>query len=204
MAAGLAGIAATKAVGAEAAGIVRSVVNALEKPIYSNLETTTVTHLAENGDVTVRTKTKGWTIPLGIPVLIVGSVAVWEAANFVAQGLSKAAGVVTDVSQGAMNLATWPLVVVNLAQGAPVWAWNEAQGAWNAAEGFVAKAGQIFGVFPASSPAVQSLPKGVAVYARPPTAMASVSNLIQNLLDPIAATAGAYGPKVVSLIAPPT
>jgi hypothetical protein len=96
----------------EAAGVVRQILIALEKPIYCDQMTTTVTRPQLNkkgeptGAIVTTVHTKGWTIPLGLPVLIVGSIAAWEIGVAVAQGLSKVEGAVIGVVD-QLNPANW-------------------------------------------------------------------------------------------------
>ena len=92
---------AAKSAGAETAGAIRSIIAALDKPIYSDLKTTTVTHTTRSGDVVVRTSSKGWTIPLGLPVLVVGAVGAWE----VGLALAKAFGVANGGNASDFQLA---------------------------------------------------------------------------------------------------
>jgi hypothetical protein len=199
MAAGvIAGAAAGKAVASEAAGVIKGVINALEKPIWSNVETTTVTHVAQNGDVITRTRTKGFTIPLGVPVLVVGSIMAWEVGNFIGQGLAKVAGVVPNIND-LMNPSNWGGTIVSSAQGQLNNIANAAgstglgplSGAWLAQQA-------ISYFSPGKAPS--SLPAGQWAYARPSSAMASLSNLVQNFVDPIAATAGSYGPSLIKAL----
>lgn len=109
-----AAVAAGKAAAADAAGVVRAVLNALEKPIYSDVVSQTVTHVAKNGDVIVRTTTKGWTIPLGVPVLIVGSIMVWEVGLALAKAWAGTTGAIVKGAEDLVAVTEW--VDVSLVQ----------------------------------------------------------------------------------------
>lgn len=196
-AAGLLAAQTAKTAGAEAAGILKSVINALEKPIYSNLKVDTATWQSNDKTGTVHTTvhTHGWTIPLGVPVLVVGSIALWEVGNFIAQGLAKVAGVVPDIAL-AMSPASWVIEGANIV-ATDISAATNPTLLTNLANYLLNNKGK-------TTAAADPPPAGVAVYTRPPTAMASLSNLVQNFVDPIAATAGSYGPKLVGALASKT
>ena len=75
-----AALAAAKIGAQETAGVIRSLLNALEKPLYSDAKTTTTTSVKKNGDVVVRTHTKGFTVSTGLFLGGLGLVALWEIA----------------------------------------------------------------------------------------------------------------------------
>lgn len=99
-------ISAARGGASEVAGVVKTIIAALEKPIYSDVTTTTVTHVTKKGDVVVTTKVKGWTIPLGLPVLVVGGIALWEIGMAAAQALQKVENTVTGAID-QLNPANW-------------------------------------------------------------------------------------------------
>lgn len=169
-----------KLLAGESAGVIRSIITALEKPIWSNVETIVVTHVAENGDIITRTRTKGLTIPLGVPVLIVGSVVLWEVGKDIAAGLSSIPGAVATAAS-LLNPTTWAIAPL-LNQQTDVRLIDFFSG----------------GKF-SQALAGQALSKDGAAtltYTRSPTAMASISNLVQNMIDPVATIVGQVGPVV--------
>lgn len=97
---------AAKTLADEGASVARAIIAAMEKPIYSDLQTQTVTHVAKNGDIIVRTTTKGWTIPLGVPVLFIGAIAAWEIGLALANAFKQAGNLVPTVAD-ALNPANW-------------------------------------------------------------------------------------------------
>jgi len=190
MAAPAAAITAAKSIGGETGGIIRTVLNAMEKPIYSNVSTETVTHVADNGDVVVRTRVKGWTIPLGLPVLVIGSVAAWEVGNFIAQGLSGKAGGTVQLVTDILVPGAWIVSAATAIPGLVASGQADVQAIASWLAGAKGKT-----VAEAGAP-----PPGANVYVKPPTAMASMSNLVQSIVDPIAATGNTLAGKLITSI----
>ena len=77
-AAALPALAGAKAGADWSAGVIRTIIDGLYRPFYSYAETITVTHQARNGDVIVKTKTKGWTITVGFILGGLTLLAIWE------------------------------------------------------------------------------------------------------------------------------
>ena len=134
---GPAAVVASKAVAGEASSVVRAVLSALEKPIYSNLNTTMVTHVARNGDVVVRTRTKGWTIPLGLAIGVLGATLVWEVGKDVSQAFGKNSILSASGALSAPNLVAFGLeaesgalpYVALYSAAAQAWDWLDGAGA---------------------------------------------------------------------------
>lgn len=184
------------AAGKDMSGVIRSVVTAMEKPIYSNLETTTVTHVAQNGDVIVRTRTKGWTVPLGLPVLAVGAAAFWE----IGLAFSKAFGI--GKGGPAADFATADLLMVS-----PVlWAFDEAG---NAVGNYVGTTitGEVnkFWDWLDGSGRTHSDPPPAAVktVAMPPTGMAAINQFLQHGVGALSAPMAQVVPKILNTMLNP-
>ncbi len=91
------------------AGLIRSIVAALERPIYSDASTIVRTwvEMDRNGKAhtLTETRTKGWTVPLGLPVLALGVAAAWEVGCTFAAAWEKQGG-------GSPNPQTNPLLAL--------------------------------------------------------------------------------------------
>jgi hypothetical protein len=98
------------------AGIIRQFMNAMGHPLFSNATTTTVTHIARNGDVVVRTREHGWNLTVGMVLGGLLIMAIWE---FFAGGMIGGLGQVGEEVPGGLgslfnetslflNAAKWP------------------------------------------------------------------------------------------------
>jgi len=181
MAAPAAAVAATKSVGAEAAGVIRSVLNALDKPIWTNVRTETVTHVAENGDVIVRTRTHGWTVPLGLVVAGIAAALLWEVGQMFATAVNKSGAAIPNFLTGA-TLAFGELGnTIGLSSG-PGLAWDylDGRGAVN-----------------------QGPPSGtVKTVTMPGSAMAAWNQLLANAIGTISVPVSTAAPTLLSKLLP--
>lgn len=176
--------------GASAVG--ESFISAMKNPIYSNIRTE---HWVEKGREI--TRTRGGTVPLGLPVGILAALAVWEAANYIGQGLAKAAGIVTPIAE-IMSPITWPIAAAEYL--GPVY----LQDVQNLETWLGTNRGSSIGA--ATPPPVASTGTTATIYTKPPTAMASLANFTGSVLDPLAAALNFIGPQMVTGLssAPPS
>jgi len=120
LAAPAAAIATGTVAGDLSAGAWRTLVTALQHPLYSNSTVQTVTHRARNGDIVERTRTTGYSITTGMVLGVVALMAIWEigmnwtTAN--AEGGSSPIMTVLDI----MNPTLWVAQeVASLFKGSP-------------------------------------------------------------------------------------
>jgi len=73
----------------------------MEKPLFSNASTMTVTHKAKNGDIITRTTNRGWTVSNGMALGVAAILSLWEAVVMVCQAFQTAEN---DFSQNAVGL----------------------------------------------------------------------------------------------------
>ena len=106
--------AATTAVGAAkagaefSAGIIRSIMDGLNRPIWSNSRVMTRHHIARNGDAIVETTTKGTTITVGFMAIILIGVLIWEVAmNWLSQQENNGGGTGPSPALIALSPGLW-------------------------------------------------------------------------------------------------
>ena len=73
----------------------------MEKPLFSNASTMTVTHKAKNGDIITRTTNRGWTVSNGMALGVAAILSLWEAVVMICQAFQTAEN---DFSQNAIGL----------------------------------------------------------------------------------------------------
>jgi len=73
----------------------------MEKPLFSNASTMTVTHKAKNGDIITRTTNRGWTVSNGMVLGAAAVLAAWEVFVMVCQAFQTAEN---DFSQNPIGL----------------------------------------------------------------------------------------------------
>jgi hypothetical protein len=178
---------ATKAAGDLAA----KVIQALSKPVYerTTVRTRTWTEIDKNGKAhtLTETTTHGWTIPLGVVVLGVGTALVWEVGLAFAKAVSTLSKDASLVIQGAEEIIAAPITLAYDAEGAVVGLLNTIQNAWDWRDG----SGATHSTPPANTAKTATVPA---------TAMASYNQLFSGVLAPLTAGSGTIGGRLVAQI----
>lgn len=178
----------------ETAGFIRSIAEAMNKPLYSDLDVTTTTRVNKKGVVVSHTKTKGYTISHGMVYMAIGGVVVWEVGQSFAKALGGKFGVV--VKDSAEFLAS-PVLFAFTVEGTMVAAGinqlaadgtGVVQTFWNWLDGSGTRS---------SSPP----PSTSKVIAMPPTGMAALDSIFQNGLGAIATPMATAIPNLLNKLA---
>lgn len=167
-------------------GVFREFMAAMSRPIYSNLRVTTRSWTEEdkNGKLhsLTETKTKGWTIPLGLVLGSLVVIALWEASLAAAQAFNSAIKTADQILSAPIILAqdVNGAFVGILTQGAQagqaLWDWLDGTGASHSG----------------------APPSAIKQVAMPATGMAAFSQAFIGLVAPIGAAGQALGGQIVS------
>ncbi len=154
-AAGLAGEVAAKKASDSAYGLIQGFISAMNKPIYSDLRVDVTTHTTQKGYTVTSTHTKGWNITTGLVIGGLLGVTIYELGLDFAKAVASAG---PGGSAAAVNLGA--LITLN----PTLWAIGQ--------------------LIDAGGNAVKDKNGQPVTYQKPPTAMAALNQVINNLLGP--------------------
>jgi hypothetical protein len=189
-AAALPAVSAASGVTKEAGDLAAKVMAAMAKPVYerTTVRTRTWTELDKHGKAhtLTETTTHGWTIPLGVVVLGIGTALAWEVGLQFAKAISTLSKDATLVLKDAAEIIAAPVTLAYDAANAVIGLYDATAEAWNWLDG---------------SGSHKTTPPATAKTATvPATAMASYNQLFAGVLAPLTAGSGSIGGRLVAQI----